>query len=119
MSTTLQSLNKHRQALILEQRLYVGILLGKGFIVTSASGTPMNVETEKKGDRYEVTEIKHASYGKWSLFTEEDAKAVAASFVDGHGKPGVAVHINEYLKSTLKEVEELIDRLSKSSKEIV
>jgi repressor of nif and glnA expression len=119
MSTTLQSLNKHRQALILEQRLYDGILLGKGFIVTSASGTPMSVETEKKGDHFEVKEIKHASYGKWSLFTEEDAESVAASFVDGHGKPGVVIHINEYLKSALKEVNEMIDTLTKPSNETV
>lgn len=102
------TLNAHRQALIMEQRSMQGVMLGAGWMVTDASGTPMTVDTVKEGERWTVTNVRHASLRTLSMFTEVDAKAVAANITDGHGRPGKAMHINDYLRQSLTEVDAIL-----------
>lgn len=110
-STIRKALNAHRQAIILSQRSMQGVLLGQGYIVTSDSGTPLGFHTKREDGVTRVTDAYHCGHEKWSMFTQKDAENVAASTFDGHGKPGRAIHINDYLKEALEMVDKCLDSL--------
>jgi hypothetical protein len=112
--TVSETLDAHRQALILDQRAMKGVMLGAGYIVTSHSGSPLAFDTVTEGGVTKVTTGHHCGYGKWSMFTKQDAERVAANTFDGNGMPGRALHINDYLKESLELVEGLLESLSKS-----
>lgn len=103
----------------IETRRLVNTLADQTWVVLSVHGYPLAFEfTDLPDGRRQATAARSCSLMDVPYFTRKDAETLAEVCIDGTGKRGVAMFINDAIDQHQKQQQEAIDYLLSQQKPV-
>ena len=101
----------------IETRRLVNIIADQTWVVLSGHGIPTTFDfTQLPDGRRQATAARSCSLMDAPQFTRKDAEMLAGMCIDGTGKRGVAMFINDAVDQHQKQQQEAIDYLLSQQK---